>query len=415
MSRSLTLPRLGETMEEGRIVRWLKQPGDTYRRGDVLLEVETDKTTVEVPALEDGALIAILAAEGATVPVEGAIATIAGDGATKAEASGIAAPARPAPSVIGTASSAPPGGAIAAGAGNDTRTNEAKRASPAARHLARAAGIDISTVTGTGRQGRVQGWDIPARRPAGDRAQGLALRRWPVASPTGTPIALIHGFGGDALGFDRLARALTALGRPVVAVDLPAHGDSPAETLAIEAIADRVAETLAGEGALHLVGHSLGGAIATLAAARTKPKAVTLIAPVGFSPIVAQGFLEGLASAESAEAVGALLALTTRDALRYTPKVLAGVAAKLADPAIRAARVSLVQQLVEKGRQKRDLRAVLAALDCPTTLILGRHDAIVPVGALIEDVPLTAQHVLDTGHMPHLEATRAVAAILTRT
>ncbi|MFY8098899.1 MAG: biotin/lipoyl-containing protein, partial [Allorhizobium sp.] len=79
MSRELRLPRLGETMEEGRIVRWLKQPGDAYRRGEVLLEVETDKTTVEVPALEDGSLIAHLAEPGAMVPVEAPIATIAGD------------------------------------------------------------------------------------------------------------------------------------------------------------------------------------------------------------------------------------------------------------------------------------------------------------------------------------------------
>src|SRR5688572_29154418 len=50
----LPLPRLGETMEEGRIVAWLKQPGDRFKRGEILLEVETDKTVVEVPALQDG-------------------------------------------------------------------------------------------------------------------------------------------------------------------------------------------------------------------------------------------------------------------------------------------------------------------------------------------------------------------------
>ncbi|MFY8152995.1 MAG: alpha/beta fold hydrolase, partial [Hyphomicrobiales bacterium] len=234
-----------------------KQAGESYRRGDVLLEVETDKTTVEVPALEDGALITILAAEGATVPVDTAIATIAGDASSSQTASQSAA-AVPAEAASKTTAPAAQATAIA------FRADHGPRASPAARRLARAAGIDLSTVAGTGRQGRVQGWDIPDRRTAAEPGKGLALRRWPVASPAGTIIALIHGFGGDALGFDRLARALTALGRSVVAVDLPAHGDSPAETLSIEAIADRVVAALATEGPIHLVGHSLGGAIATL-------------------------------------------------------------------------------------------------------------------------------------------------------
>ena len=171
MSRSLTLPRLGETMEEGRIVRWLKQAGESYRRGDVLLEVETDKTTVEVPALEDGALITILAAEGATVPVDTAIATIAGDASSSQTASQSAA-AVPAEAASKTTAPAAQASAIA------FRADHGPRASPAARRLARAAGIDLSTVAGTGRQGRVQGWDIPDRRAGGGPGMGLALRRW---------------------------------------------------------------------------------------------------------------------------------------------------------------------------------------------------------------------------------------------
>ncbi len=63
--RSLTLPRMGETMEEGRVVAWLKQPGQTFARGDVIVEIETDKTTVEVPALDDGRLVDIVAQPGA--------------------------------------------------------------------------------------------------------------------------------------------------------------------------------------------------------------------------------------------------------------------------------------------------------------------------------------------------------------
>ena len=58
-----SLPRMGETMEEGTVLNWLKSPGDSFKRGEVLLELETDKMVVEVPALEDGDLLEILASE----------------------------------------------------------------------------------------------------------------------------------------------------------------------------------------------------------------------------------------------------------------------------------------------------------------------------------------------------------------
>ena len=63
------LPRLGETMEEGGIGKWLKKPGDRFRRGETLAEIETDKTVVELPALVDGVMQEILATEGTTVKV----------------------------------------------------------------------------------------------------------------------------------------------------------------------------------------------------------------------------------------------------------------------------------------------------------------------------------------------------------
>ena len=69
----LPLPRLGETMEEGRIVTWLKQPGERFKRGEILLEVETDKTVVEVPALQDGVMVRHLAVEADMIPVAASI------------------------------------------------------------------------------------------------------------------------------------------------------------------------------------------------------------------------------------------------------------------------------------------------------------------------------------------------------
>ncbi|WP_395680138.1 biotin/lipoyl-containing protein, partial [Inquilinus sp.] len=94
MSALLTLPRLGETMEEGVVVAWLKQPGDRYRRGEVLLEVETDKTVVEVPALSDGTLLEILADAGTRLPVGAPIARVE-DGTVGAKAAAVSSPPSP--------------------------------------------------------------------------------------------------------------------------------------------------------------------------------------------------------------------------------------------------------------------------------------------------------------------------------
>lgn len=69
MSSVYALPRLGETMDEGRVVGWLKKPGDRIKRGETIAEIETDKTIVELPALEDGVLEEILAPEGTTLAV----------------------------------------------------------------------------------------------------------------------------------------------------------------------------------------------------------------------------------------------------------------------------------------------------------------------------------------------------------
>lgn len=74
--KELRLPRMGETMDEGSIGAWLKQPGEKFRRGEMLVEVESDKTYVEVPALEDGEMVRHLVSPGETVAVDRPIAVI---------------------------------------------------------------------------------------------------------------------------------------------------------------------------------------------------------------------------------------------------------------------------------------------------------------------------------------------------
>jgi pyruvate dehydrogenase E2 component (dihydrolipoamide acetyltransferase) len=76
MEHQLTMPKLGHNMEEGTVVRWLKQEGDTVLKGDIVLEVEAEKATVEIDALQGGVLTKILVPEGEVVPVGTPIAII---------------------------------------------------------------------------------------------------------------------------------------------------------------------------------------------------------------------------------------------------------------------------------------------------------------------------------------------------
>src|SRR5688500_6060662 len=148
----LPLPRLGETMEEGCIVAWLKQPGDRFKRGEILLEVKTDKTVVEVPALQDGVMVRHLAAEADMIPVDAPIARIEVAGVAAASAAPKQA-AEPAP----TARRPTPHVARSTGTGGF-------RASPRARRLARDRGSDLAALTASGRHGRISGEDVLSAR-----------------------------------------------------------------------------------------------------------------------------------------------------------------------------------------------------------------------------------------------------------
>ena len=72
----IIMPSLGETVDEGKVVKWLKKVGDEIKEGDILCEVETDNTAAEIPSTVNGKLTEIIAQEGDTIPVGGKIATV---------------------------------------------------------------------------------------------------------------------------------------------------------------------------------------------------------------------------------------------------------------------------------------------------------------------------------------------------
>jgi len=136
------MPQLGETVPEGTIAAWHKQAGDAVRKGDVLLDVETDKVATEIEAPVSGVLASIDIAAGETVDVGTVLAVIAVDGevvADKTAATG---------NVAATAPPSPSGGGLPPRKGSD-------KLSPAVRRLLKQHGLDIAELSGTGRDGRV--------------------------------------------------------------------------------------------------------------------------------------------------------------------------------------------------------------------------------------------------------------------
>jgi pyruvate dehydrogenase E2 component (dihydrolipoamide acetyltransferase) len=158
----IVMPRLSDTMQEGTISRWLKQPGDEIRRGDIVAEVETDKAVMEVPAYEAGILEQILISEGETVPIGKAIAVIsAKKGARSTASSSFALPQ----SVQTPASVANTGLPLADAVTNQSNVGTKNgvlfvKASPLARRIAEEHGIDLSQIKGTGPGGRIVRDDV---------------------------------------------------------------------------------------------------------------------------------------------------------------------------------------------------------------------------------------------------------------
>lgn len=400
---TLTLPRLGETMEEARVNDWLVAPGQAYARGDVLLEVETDKTVVEVPALSDGVMRAHLVGPGDLVGIGQAIAEVESDTVAAPAPHTVPAEVRamaPAEEVPVVQASAP------SPAGADLR------ASPRARRLAQRRGIDLHSVEGTGRRGRVTEADVAAGGPAGLGIAGMACDRQGTATAAGT-VLLLHGLFASAAGFAGLPARLGRAGVQVLTPDLPGHGDSPAATglAALEtALADLIDAT-APTGHLFLVGHSMGAILATRLARRygDRVKRLVLLAPAGLGPRMNQLFLDILCHAE------------TPDALRHGLSLLG--AGPMSDTVLelelsllrrhRASHLALARELAMGGVQQIDIAPELEAIATPIRALFGTADAVLDWQDCARLPSRAAIHLrAGAGHLPHQGSEAMVADML---
>ncbi|HEV2097691.1 MAG TPA: pyruvate dehydrogenase complex dihydrolipoamide acetyltransferase [Stellaceae bacterium] len=192
MPIEIRMPALSPTMTEGNLAKWLKREGDAVHAGDVLAEIETDKATMEVEAVDDGRVGRILVPEGTQgVKVNEPIALLLGEGedpsTLTAAAGAVAKPAPAAASVEEQPKStpAPPVAAVAPDAAARNGANGRIFASPLARRMAQQAGLDLTAITGSGPQGRIVKTDIEAALAA---ARAPATIPAPPVSRPGAPL-----------------------------------------------------------------------------------------------------------------------------------------------------------------------------------------------------------------------------------
>ena len=174
MANEVKLPRLGQGMEAGTITKWLKAPGDTVEKGEPLFEIDTDKVTQEVESDYAGVLLKITLESG-EAPVGQTIAYIGKEGEEVADAPAPAAASEPAKVSDTVAPSETP---VEAKVSDTSGSNGGRiKASPLARRIARERGIELSSLSGTGPEGRIVAEDVER----GEAAKPSA----PAAVPTG--------------------------------------------------------------------------------------------------------------------------------------------------------------------------------------------------------------------------------------
>src|SRR4029453_13054248 len=171
MAHEIVLPQWGMEMQDATIVRWLKQEGDPVQEGEPLVEIETAKIETEMESTAAGVLAHILVPAGATVPIRTVLAIVAAPGER------VSRPPGAAPSVTAASAPAPP--ASVATAPPRLAGQVAPQVVPAARRLAQERGIDLSQVQGTGPGGRILIEDVQ---------RALATRIAAPSAPAGVPV-----------------------------------------------------------------------------------------------------------------------------------------------------------------------------------------------------------------------------------
>lgn len=358
----IVMPKWGLSMKEGTVTAWLVDEGDDISVGLPILEVETDKIANAVEAPDPGTLRRKVAGEGELLPVKALLGVMA-----------------------------------------DADVSDSDIDAYIASYVTPSADEDEAEAGPAYAWAEFDGWRIRyARRGAAD----------------GTPVLFIHGFGGD---LDNWLFNIDAVGEslPVIALDLPGHGQSTVRLpgASIAAMADFVARFMSAIDVerAHLVGHSMGGAIAAQLALAHPQRVVSLslIASAGFGDDINTGYTEGFAKAASRRELKPVLEQLFNDAELVSRQMVDDVLKYKRLDGVEAVLLELNAGLFPGGRQAEQPGLALESTGKPVLMVWGTDDHIVPA-AHAGNAPLgaTVERFAGAGHMVQMEKASEVNRLL---
>lgn len=360
----ITMPKWGLSMEQGQVNGWLKSLGEKVSKGEELLDVESDKIASGVECAFDGVLRRQIAQEGDTLPVGALLGVVAGVEDSDAEI--------------------------------DASVTEFQRDFVPAK------------------AGDADAGPQPEKAQIGSRT----LRYLKLGEGDGTPVVLIHGFGGDLNNW-LFNHADLAAGRTVWALDLPGHGESgkAVESGALDELAQSVIDFLDAQKIerAHLVGHSLGGAVAMTVAERVPARvaSLSLIASAGLGDEIDGAYIEGFVAAANRNALKPHVTKLFADPALVTRQLVEDLVKYKRLEGVQDALRKISAQTFEGGAQRRVFRDRLSTLAPKVLVIWGEVDQIIPARhaqGLSPDVRVEV--IGGKGHMVQMEAAAEVNRLL---